>query len=448
MAVAAIQGPNGSIKIDGNQITITKVRQGLRGSDSTMTLTLTRRTYILARLARPTDGFLAIMEEYPTMDERHRLHPSRDQQAIVFPKGFPPEPLIEFLQAFWNAKAELPQDHVLVPARPKKQKPARGAMPTGTQWHIDYSSGYLKDYVVLDTETTGFSPHSERIIEIGAIRYINDVEVDRFTSLIRPYTESLIRKYEISEFEALAGTQGITYLDDPYITELTGITNEMLADAPTARQISLPFFDFVGNLPIVGHNIVRFDLGFLRKLASETKVRTSAGHHVFDTLHMAGAYAGGAASKKLKDVGEHLGASELQGAHRAVNDALYTAQVFHLMKKGVPASILEEYRVVDTRHLHALSIQANPERFMPGRPHFGKGFVFTGQMAMGRAEAMQRIADFGGIPLQGVTKKANFLVVAENDGSNPMGKIQKAREYSNQGQDIKIVSESEFYGML
>ena len=100
------------------------------------------------------------------------------------------------------------------------------------------------DFVVLDIETTGFLPEWDYIIEIGAIKYKNHVEVDRFTSLVQPPTDD-----------------GEEYIDD-YITELTGITNEMLETAPTIENILPKLYNFLGDSIIIGHN-VNFDINFL-----------------------------------------------------------------------------------------------------------------------------------------------------------------------------------------
>lgn len=94
-------------------------------------------------------------------------------------------------------------------------------------------------FIALDTETTGLQAHSNRIIEIAAIRYQNGVEVDRFEQLIHP-------------------GRGIP----EEITRLTGISDDDVIDAPTFRDCMTEFLHFLGNSPIVGYN-VNFDIGFL-----------------------------------------------------------------------------------------------------------------------------------------------------------------------------------------
>lgn len=99
----------------------------------------------------------------------------------------------------------------------------------------------MKSFIFLDVETTGFDPSVNHIIEIGVIRWENGKIIGRFESLARPPA-----------------------LQVPYeITRLTGITNDMLKDAPRFVEIKEKIADFIGDAPIVGHNIA-FDLNFLK----------------------------------------------------------------------------------------------------------------------------------------------------------------------------------------
>ena len=97
---------------------------------------------------------------------------------------------------------------------------------------IDFPS----KYVVLDIETTGLDPSYNKIIELSAIRVVNNAEVDSFSSLVKP----------------------INPIDD-FITGLTGITNDMVLEAPSIEDVLPQFCEFVGGNVIVGHN-VNFDI--------------------------------------------------------------------------------------------------------------------------------------------------------------------------------------------
>lgn len=97
----------------------------------------------------------------------------------------------------------------------------------------------MSDYCVLDTETTGLSAYYDEVIEIGILKVRSGDVIDRYEQLIRP-------KYEIGGF----------------ITSLTGIMNEMVADKPLIEDVKGEVPAFLRNDIIVGHN-TSFDVRFL-----------------------------------------------------------------------------------------------------------------------------------------------------------------------------------------
>ncbi len=100
-------------------------------------------------------------------------------------------------------------------------------------------------FCVFDIETTGLSVKDCAITEIGAVLYKNGEIIDTFESFVNP-------KMEISE----------------KITELTGITNEMVADAPDISEVLPKFLEFAGDCVFVAHN-ASFDIGFIRDAAEQ-----------------------------------------------------------------------------------------------------------------------------------------------------------------------------------
>lgn len=98
---------------------------------------------------------------------------------------------------------------------------------------------FPNDYVVLDIETTGLDPDYDDIIEISAMKCVADEPIDAFSTLIKA-------PFGVSDF----------------ITDFTGITNEMLADAPAISDIFPQFLEFLSDNIIIGHN-VNFDVNFL-----------------------------------------------------------------------------------------------------------------------------------------------------------------------------------------
>ena len=104
-------------------------------------------------------------------------------------------------------------------------------------------------YVSIDLETTGLNPKRDRIIEIGAIRVEQGQIAEEFSTFVDPG-----RKLE------------------ERITELTGIRDEDLADAPQLDEVFPKLLKFMGELPLLGHSIL-FDYSFLKKAAVHLKAR-------------------------------------------------------------------------------------------------------------------------------------------------------------------------------
>ena len=99
----------------------------------------------------------------------------------------------------------------------------------------------MTSIVSIDIETTGLDENREAIIEVAAVKFNGRRKEGEFTTLINP---------------------GKAIPD--FITGLTGIDNSMVRNAPRLRDIAHELTAFVGDFPILGHN-VKFDIGFLRK---------------------------------------------------------------------------------------------------------------------------------------------------------------------------------------
>lgn len=156
-------------------------------------------------------------------------------------------------------------------------------------------------FVVFDLETTGFSAKWNEIIEIGAVKVVQGKVVDKFSSLIKPYRK-------ISE----------------EITEITGISNEMVTEAPEVRRVILKFKEFIDGFDLVGHNL-SFDLKFLD--INLAKVGKSISCKKYDTLKLAQKYFKGMKSYKLTNLSSMLNI-EHTNAHRALSDAETTAELY------------------------------------------------------------------------------------------------------------------------
>ena len=157
-------------------------------------------------------------------------------------------------------------------------------------------------YVVFDIETTGLSKEKEMITEIGAVKVADGKIIERFSTFVNP-------QHPISA----------------EITKLTGITDDMVKDAPTIENVLPEFLKFCEDTVLVAHN-ASFDTGFIR-IAAERAGLGELHHTIVDTLELARALLPELNKHKLDIVCEHLGVT-LNGHHRAVNDAEATAEVF------------------------------------------------------------------------------------------------------------------------
>lgn len=161
-------------------------------------------------------------------------------------------------------------------------------------------------FVVVDIETTGLNCKTEDIIEISALRVENNAITAEFSSLV--YTAK-----EIS----------------PFISELTGINNAMLENAEELPTVLCHFFDFVGDMPIVGHNI-GFDMRFI-SWNSELIFGIKPTNATLDTLRFSKEVLPELKSHKLSFLKSYFG---IDGAsHRALDDCRTTFELVSNLKR-------------------------------------------------------------------------------------------------------------------
>lgn len=159
-------------------------------------------------------------------------------------------------------------------------------------------------FCVLDVETTGGSPAQCEITEVGAVKYRGGEPVGSFQTLVDP---------------------GVPI--PPTITILTGITHAMVVDAPPIETVLPSLLEFVGDGVIVGHN-VRFDLSFLNTAATRHSYGRLANQAV-DTAALARRLVRPEVRNlRLQTLAAHF-RSPVRPIHRALDDALATAHVFH-----------------------------------------------------------------------------------------------------------------------
>ncbi len=178
--------------------------------------------------------------------------------------------------------------------------------------------GRLKESaIVFDLETTGLSAKDCRITEIGAVRISNGKVLDSFNTFVNP------------ECPIPAD-----------ITALTGISDEMVADAPLEREALEAFFAFAGNLPLIAHN-ADFDTGFVRAAAKRCDMPFE--NPYLDTLALSRYLLPELKKHKLDNLAEHYGLGDFNH-HRACDDAAMLAEIYFCMLKELDESGVRTYR--------------------------------------------------------------------------------------------------------
>lgn len=189
------------------------------------------------------------------------------------------------------------------------------------------AQNFRGEFVVFDIESTGLNPHQCELIEIGAVRLRNLEVVDTFQELIKP-------KEPISAF----------------ITELTGISNEMVAGARSAEQVLPEFYQFIGNVPLVAHNVA-FDYPFLKRHLE--RLGFVLENPRIDTLSLSQLLLKDIKRFKLNQVAKHLKINQ-EHHHRAMDDAFVCAKIFvnlllRLESRGV-TEFAEVNHLADTEY--------------------------------------------------------------------------------------------------
>ncbi len=393
------------------------------------------------------------------------------------------------------------------------------------------------DYVLIDIETTGFSPQYDDIIEIGAIKVKNNEIIDEFQFLIN-----------------------IGHKLNNFISNLTGITDEMLLNGKDIDVVLKKFKDFIGDNILVGHN-VNFDINFLYD-KSALYINEYLKNDFIDTMRIAKKLLPNLPNYKLSTLSNHFGI-DYSNAHRGLEDVKITYEVYNKLKyyeenyyeikmteiekslkiceafnnkkvvvktslQNLSYKIIKElllkqnsktydifysfcdyliindstyekyinmdkvdiyygewlYKAKDLEKngtlkvisesdfcslyniyfpkkvnikkekISAKDIIPQTENFDETHPLYNKVCVFTGVLErMERKQAMQIVANLGGICGNSVTSKTNYLILGNNDYCKSIkdgksSKQKKAEDLKLKGNDIEIIPENTFYEMI
>lgn len=315
-------------------------------------------------------------------------------------------------------------------------------------WKGESLISFPEDFTVIDIETTGLDFEYCEIIEVAAIKVRNNKVVDKISTCAHPLWAD--EKFSLPQ----------------YISDLTGITTEMVMNAPAIDVVLNKFSDFVGDDILIGHNIVSFDGNFLCAQFSNVLNRQFKNSYV-DTLRLSRWLLKNLQHHRLMDVAEYYNINNVS-AHRALSDCCVALECFFKLKN----TAISEYGSVNgfydyvkqkkkdkynghTKQLAKFieqtvnSSDINPENFL-----YGKTCAFTGKLnTMTRKEAMQIVKNLGGKNSDNVTMFTNLLIIGDLDyitsvKEGKSNKIKKVEKYKAMGIDIDVVSESTFIALI
>ncbi|MPQ42410.1 PolC-type DNA polymerase III [Clostridium tarantellae] len=270
------------------------------------------------------------------------LHTNMSAMDAITPVG----KIIERAAQFGH-KAVAITDHGVVQAFPDAQSAGKKhnikilyglegyLVDNGTPIVINANGETFKDeFVVFDIETTGFSNKNDKIIEIGAVKVKEGKIIDTFSTFVNP-------KRHI-----------------PYnITELTGITEEMVKDSPSIAEILPDFINFIGDAVVVAHN-ANFDVGFIKRNLQVTGLQLN--NPIMDTVPLVRFLYPDLKRAKLNVVAKHLGIS-LENHHRAVDDAKATAEILLVSFKKMEDELdIHDIKKLNEEFLANVDIKKQP----------------------------------------------------------------------------------------
>lgn len=279
----------------------------------------------------------------------------------------------------------------------------------------------LKNYVVLDVETTGLSRQSDNIIEIGVLTVADGKPAGEYTQLInpgRPIPQSA--------------------------TAVNGISDADVARCPTMQDVAGDIWAMLDGNIMVGYN-ASFDAAFVAKEMSRCGADGTIRY--VDVLALARRAYPGLDDHKLVTVAKHLGYNGVQ-SHRSLDDAKLTYFVLNMSIK----KILQEHEDERKKKKEEQEYQERlrQEKFSSS-PLVNKTVAFTGDFKTDRSQLEEMLEKVGAILKNSVTKKLDYLVVGDVSCLPDWAlerKINKANRYIGEGCSIVKLTEGEYLRLI
>lgn len=279
----------------------------------------------------------------------------------------------------------------------------------------------LSDYVVLDVETTGFDPKSDRIVEVGILKIVNNEIVDQFGSLVNP------ERHIPSSASAV-----------------NGIYDEDVFDAPKYEEIAYRVVELLKDQIVIGHNVT-FDLKFINALYYYTGLTGSVKY--IDTLSYSRFVFPDRKDHKLQSLAADFSLNPT-GQHRALADAETTKDLFELCR----STILErEAAKKAERKQRAAEEKALRAEKYSASPLYNTNFVFTGVFKNDRRDMYLTLTHLGANVREEVNRNTDYLVAGNLENLPDWAKERKynvAMSLAEQGKKVKIVSEEDCLSLI
>lgn len=277
----------------------------------------------------------------------------------------------------------------------------------------------LKDYYVLDVETTGLDRQEDRIIEIAWLKVQDGTVIDSFTTLVNP--ECRI---------------------PPSASRVNGICDKDVAKSPKYKDIRERVKSELIGATVVGHNVT-FDLDFVKCLLNEAEGQITYA----DTLTLARRAFPGLSSYKLENLCKSLNLSQ-QSSHRALQDVASTKELLEVCVAELKQKDAAEKA---KKKAEKETAQKERQRQFGKSPLFDVSFVFTGEFGMDRIAMEELARSVGALTKSAVTSKTDYLVVGKIANLPEWArerKLGKADELIAKGCKVKKISKVQYLDMI